>query len=96
MDSPALEISQLSIKFKSNNQKEITVLKMSVSTINSNEFVSIIGPSGCGKSTLLRAAAGLERPQFGKRRVDGHIVTHREQIAVWFFKPHLVPMAHNL
>jgi NitT/TauT family transport system ATP-binding protein len=76
MDSPALEISQLSIKFKSNNQKEITAVENVSLNINSNEFVSIIGPSGCGKSTLLRAAAGLERPQFGKIRVDGHIVTH--------------------
>ncbi len=75
MNSPTLEISQLSIIFKSNNQKEITAVENVNLSINHNEFVSIIGPSGCGKSTLLRAAAGLEKPQCGKILVEDNIVT---------------------
>jgi len=32
----------------------------------------LVGPNGCGKSTLLRLAAGVERPDSGLIRIDGH------------------------
>ena len=38
------------------------------------EVLCIVGPSGCGKTTLLRLAAGLERIQCGRVRLDGHVV----------------------
>jgi iron(III) transport system ATP-binding protein len=38
------------------------------------ELLTVIGPSGCGKSTLLRLVAGLERPDAGSIRIDGHEV----------------------
>ena len=43
--------------------------------IHSNEVVSLLGPSGCGKTTLLRLAAGLEKPDAGKIKLDGQIIS---------------------
>ena len=38
------------------------------------QFFTLVGPSGCGKSTLLRCIAGLEMPDKGEIRIDGHDV----------------------
>ncbi|MDE2207794.1 MAG: ABC transporter ATP-binding protein, partial [Armatimonadetes bacterium] len=38
-------------------------------------FMVFLGPSGCGKTTTLRCIAGLEQPQSGSIRIDGHDVT---------------------
>jgi sulfate/thiosulfate transport system ATP-binding protein len=35
-------------------------------------LVALLGPSGSGKTTLLRILAGLERPDAGSARIDGH------------------------
>ena len=35
----------------------------------------LLGPSGAGKTTTLRLIAGLERPDAGRIRMDGHDVT---------------------
>ena len=37
--------------------------------LSAGESAVLVGPSGCGKSTLLRVAAGLERPDAGRRTV---------------------------
>jgi NitT/TauT family transport system ATP-binding protein len=39
------------------------------------EFRVLLGPSGCGKSTILRMIAGLDFPDAGEIRVNGHLVT---------------------
>jgi ABC-type Fe3+/spermidine/putrescine transport system ATPase subunit len=38
------------------------------------EVVALLGPSGCGKTTTLRLIAGLEKPDEGEVRIDGHCV----------------------
>ncbi len=39
------------------------------------EFLVLLGPSGAGKTTTLRLIAGLERPDTGRIRMDGHDIT---------------------
>jgi len=40
----------------------------------------LLGPNGCGKSTFLKLAAGVERPDKGITRIEGHDLW-REEIA---------------
>jgi len=39
--------------------------------VEEGEFVALLGPSGCGKTTALRVAAGFERPDAGRVKIDG-------------------------
>jgi sulfate/thiosulfate transport system ATP-binding protein len=43
--------------------------------IAGGSLTALLGPSGSGKSTLLRVIAGLERPDAGQVRLEGHDVT---------------------
>ncbi len=43
-------------------------------SLGQGEVVSLLGPSGCGKTTVLRVAAGLERLQRGRVRINGKVV----------------------
>ena len=40
-----------------------------------DEVFGIVGGSGTGKSVLLRTILGLQRPQAGVVRIDGHDIT---------------------
>ena len=41
-------------------------------TVARGEWAAIVGESGSGKSTLLNIVAGLDRPDRGEVRLDGH------------------------
>lgn len=43
-------------------------------TVPNGSFVVLLGPTGAGKTTMLRLIAGLERPDSGDVRIDGHSV----------------------
>jgi ABC-type Fe3+/spermidine/putrescine transport system ATPase subunit len=43
-------------------------------TVEEGELVCLLGRSGCGKTTLLRLIAGLEEPDEGEVRFDGHLM----------------------
>jgi ABC-type branched-subunit amino acid transport system ATPase component len=43
--------------------------------VRRGEILALVGTNGAGKSTVLRLAAGLERPDRGEVRYDGHDVT---------------------
>jgi iron(III) transport system ATP-binding protein len=42
--------------------------------VAAGQVTCLLGPSGCGKSTTLRMIAGVERPDTGSIRIDGHLV----------------------
>lgn len=44
--------------------------------VDAGEVLVLLGPSGCGKTTVLRCIAGLEQPDHGEIRVDGHSIVH--------------------
>ncbi|MEU1518405.1 ATP-binding protein [Streptomyces sp. NPDC005811] len=46
--------------------------------VEQGEMVSLLGVNGAGKSTLLRAISGVDLPQRGTIRLDGHDITYLE------------------
>ncbi len=50
--------------------------------VRPGEFVAIVGASGSGKSTIVRLLLGLERPDSGVVRYDGHDLAELDLAAV--------------
>lgn len=67
-----LEVQQLTKKF--NNFQSTAVDQVSF-TLEDGEILAMIGPSGCGKTTTLRLIAGLEQPDSGLIRLNGHVLS---------------------
>ena len=66
----SIELSGVSRAF--GEVKAVTDLNLGVAD---GEFLVLLGPSGAGKTTTLRLIAGLERPDTGRIRMDGHDIT---------------------
>src|SRR5512132_1179487 len=57
----------------------LEVLKGVSLEVEAGEVVCVIGPSGSGKSTFLRCINYLEKIDFGRIEVNGHLIGYREQ-----------------
>jgi NitT/TauT family transport system ATP-binding protein len=64
-----ISLSNVSLKYPTPQNGQLTVLKNLNINIAAGEFFSVIGPSGCGKTTLLRLLAGFLPPTAGKLRI---------------------------
>src|SRR5512133_3854588 len=64
--------------------------------VQAGSLTALLGPSGSGKSTLLRVIAGLERPDAGQVRLEGHDVTGvpPQQRGVGFVFQHYAAFKH--
>jgi NitT/TauT family transport system ATP-binding protein len=71
MAKPALELSDVTITFRSPSGDRYTAVADTTLRIGAGEFVSVVGPTGCGKSTLLNVGAGLLQASSGNVRVFG-------------------------
>lgn len=88
---PALEVSGISKSF-THRRRETNVLNNVSLKVEQQEFVSIVGPSGCGKSTLFHMIGGLVKPDAGKIRMNGKVVTgQRGEISYMPQQPALFP-----
>jgi phospholipid/cholesterol/gamma-HCH transport system ATP-binding protein len=75
MQYPVLEVRGLVNRF--GNQVVHDGLDMEVFE---DEVFGIVGGSGSGKSVLLRTILGLQRPQAGTVRIEGHDITRMSEV----------------
>jgi putative ABC transport system ATP-binding protein len=73
--APVLEAVGLHRFFRRAGE-EVAALKDVSLSLRPGETVAVVGPSGSGKSTLLNLMAGLDDPDGGFVRVDGHPLSH--------------------
>lgn len=64
MNSPILELNQISAWYGSNGDRTEVMRDVSLA-IKAGEVVGVLGPNGCGKSTLLRVIGGLHEDYTG-------------------------------
>ena len=68
--APLLEIRGLTRRFGG-----LTAVDGVDLNVGEGEFVSIIGPNGAGKTTLFNLVTGLDDPDAGTVRLEGHDIT---------------------
>ena len=71
MTEPIIQLSDVTKVYGSGSQATAALRNLSLD-IAAGQFVSLMGPSGSGKTTLLNLIAGLDVPDSGRVRVDGH------------------------
>ena len=75
INSPAIELINVSRRFLTPDGKSMTALRDFNMTVARGEFVAVVGPTGCGKSTTLNLVTGLAKPSAGEVRVMGEPVS---------------------
>jgi len=70
-DSPLIQASGLCKTYQEGSRR-LVVLKDADLKVEAGECVALLGQSGSGKSTLLNLLAGIDRPDAGEIRIDGH------------------------
>jgi ABC-type ATPase involved in cell division len=71
---PLLSFSQVTKRYL-DGHREVVVLDSVSLEIDPGDYVGVWGPRRAGKSTLLKIAAGIEPPDEGTVRFDGHDLT---------------------
>ncbi|MEV4245534.1 ABC transporter ATP-binding protein [Streptosporangium canum] len=66
-------------RFYRSGEEETRALRGVTFHAAAGEVVAVCGPSGSGKSTLLTCLAGLDDPDGGTVRVNGHRISHRPE-----------------
>ncbi|MFI6184266.1 ABC transporter ATP-binding protein [Nonomuraea sp. NPDC051191] len=66
-------------RFYRSGDEETRALRGVSLDVAAGEVVLVSGPSGSGKSTLLACLGGLDDPDGGTVRVDGHRISHRPE-----------------
>ena len=70
LDTPALEVAGLTKRFG-----RTPVLQGIDAIVRRDRVTALVGPNAAGKSTLLKCILGLVRPDAGRIRLDGALVT---------------------
>jgi putative ABC transport system ATP-binding protein len=73
-EGASIQIDNLSKSYQEGSQTRV-VLHDAQATFGRGEFVAILGKSGSGKSTLLNVLAGIDLPDGGTIRLNGHELT---------------------
>lgn len=76
--SAVLEADSLYRFFHAGDDETLALQGVSLS-VAAGEVVAVTGPSGSGKSTLLACLAGLDEPDGGMVRVEGHRLSRRPE-----------------
>jgi ABC-type cobalamin/Fe3+-siderophores transport system ATPase subunit len=69
--APLLSVRRVTKRYV-DGRREVLVLDDVSLEIDTGDFVGVWGPKRSGKSTLLRVMAGIEQPDSGEVRFDGH------------------------
>lgn len=89
---PTIELTGVGFSYPGDQEAVLHNFSLSLTAGTST---AIVGPSGSGKSTVLSLIGGLQHPQAGTVRIDGHDLSElesqqrRELISMVFQKPYL-------
>ncbi|TVQ77737.1 MAG: ABC transporter ATP-binding protein [Bradymonadales bacterium] len=81
-----IEAKNLSKRYRTEDGRELEVLRELSLRIESGEFVAIVGKSGSGKTTLLSLLAGLDQPSSGEVYLLGHRIDNLDEDALAPFR----------
>ncbi|MGH3491909.1 MAG: ABC transporter ATP-binding protein [Sciscionella sp.] len=76
--SPVLEATELYRFYRVDDEETLALRGVSLA-LQAGEVLVVTGPSGSGKSTLLACLAGVDEPDGGSVRLDGHRLNHRSE-----------------